>query len=405
MAPSPERPPLEPLEVTEPSNDDSQYPTGIKFAATLTTMGCVLVLTGLDNGILSTAIPTITDHFHTVADIGWYVSAYRLTSTSCQFTFSKLYTLYAIKPVFLSAIAIFEAGNLLSATASSSKVLVLGRAVAGLGAAGILSGCFSFVAYTVPLRHRSIFNGMAALIEEMASVAAPLIGGVLTDRVSWRACFWINLPLGGLTMILVLFYFQNPRISDDMHLAAFEKIKRLDILGSVIFVAAMTCLLLALQWGGAQYAWSDARVVILLVLSIMLILVFAYWQYHQQDAGAVPPRIVMQRSILFGAIFAFLNNGALTVVSNYLSIYFQAVKGTTATKSGVLIIPMVIGLGIACVINGVGTSVVGYYTRKPFSLDGISRVNVSLICGISIHGIHQYRRSYRRWTTINHSSQ
>ena len=363
-ATSPERRPLEFLEVSDTGDDDSHYPTGIKFAATLIAVCCVLVLTGLDITIISTAIPAITDHFHTVEDIGWYVSAYRLTSCACQFAFGKLYSLYPIKTIFLIAVGIFEAGNLLAATAPSSKALVFSRAFSGLGAAGILSGCFTIATHTVPLRHRPILNGGAALVEELASVAAPMIGGVLTDRISWRACFWINIPLGALAVVIITFYFESPRISDNLHLSTSEKFRRLDILGSAIFVATITCLLLALQWGGARYAWSDARVVVLLVLFAVLTVVFAYWQYRQQDAGVVPPRIIMQRSIAFGAVFAGLNNGALTVVSNYLSIYFQAVKGTTATKSGVLSVPMIVGLGIACMISGVGTSVVGYYTRK-----------------------------------------
>lgn len=143
-------------------------------------------MTGLDYSILATAVPAITNHFGSIVDIGWYASSYRLTSCSLQFMFGKFYSLFSVKVVFLVALAIFEAGSLIAATAASSKALILGRAVSGMGSAGIIQGIFTTVTQCVPLRKRSLYGGLGAGVEETASIVAPLLGGVLTDRLSWR---------------------------------------------------------------------------------------------------------------------------------------------------------------------------------------------------------------------------
>lgn len=140
---------IQPMDIVEPegqtpeAEDESQYPTGPKFWLILLSVCFVLVLGGLDSNIVATAVPAITDHFHTVADVGWYYSAYKLCSSSFQFMFGKLYKIFSLKTVFMSSIAIFTLGSLVCATAASSAMFVLGRAIAGFATSGAIAGCES----------------------------------------------------------------------------------------------------------------------------------------------------------------------------------------------------------------------------------------------------------------------
>ena len=179
---------LEPLHVVEAGteDDDAKYPSGVPFAAVVLAAAITLVLVGLDNTIVATAVPAITNHFRTIADIGWYASAYRLTGCSLQFMFGKMYSLFSVKTVFLVSVSIFEVGSLISATAPTSKAFIVGRAISGIGGAGIIQGIFTMVTQSTPVRKRSLYGGLGAGIEILASCAAPMLGGVLTDKLSWR---------------------------------------------------------------------------------------------------------------------------------------------------------------------------------------------------------------------------
>ena len=278
--------------------------------------------------------------------------------------FGKIYTLYSIKRVFLISIVIFEVGSLLCTLAPTSKVLILGRGVAGLGCSGILCGVMTILPLSVPLRKRPLLVGIGGAVETFASVIAPVLGGVLTDKVSWRACFGINLPLGTIAFGIVAIFYQNPRPNPDIALPFKEKLKRLDLPGTAIFVPSLMCLFMALQWGGATYGWGNARIIVLLVVFILSLFVFGWIQYRQQDNATLPPRILKQRSIIAGAWFAGCSNASAAVVEYYISIYFQGVKGYSATKSGLMSLPLIIGLCLACLLAGVGTTAIGYYTRK-----------------------------------------
>jgi MFS family permease len=144
-----------------------------------------------DNTIIATAIPRITDQFHALNDVGWYGSAYLLTTCSFQLIFGKLYTFYSIKYVYLAALFLFELGSLICGVAPSSTALILGRAVAGLGCAGIFSGAILIIAKTVPLHRRPAYTGIIGAMYGIASVAGPLMGGAFTDRLTWRWCFYM----------------------------------------------------------------------------------------------------------------------------------------------------------------------------------------------------------------------
>lgn len=247
-----------------------------------------------------------------------------LTSCSFQFMFGKLYALFSTKRVFITAVLIFEVGSLLSGIAPSSLVLVIGRAISGLGAAGIVGGVFTMVSLSVPLHQRAAFNGFGATIECLAWAIAPLIGGVLTDKLSWRWCFFINLPLGAITIATVALFFQDPQRALHGSLTVMQKLKKLDIVSTAVFVPSIVSLLIALQWGGSRYEWNDARIIVLFVISAALLGVFIWLQVRSKEEALLPARIIGQRSIFCGMQFVFCINTTLAIVQYYVSRFFTA---------------------------------------------------------------------------------
>lgn len=354
-------------DVAGPEPDDLvEYPSGIKLAIISIALCLSVFLVALDNTIIATAIPKITDHFNSIGDIGWYGSAYLLTTCALQLMFGKFYTFFSIKWVYLIAIFVFELGSAVCGSAPSSTALIIGRAIAGMGSAGIFSGALIIIAYTVPLHKRPIYTGFIGAMYGIASVAGPLMGGAFTDHLSWRWCFYINLPIGAVTMVVIFIWFKSPPRTTEVAVPWRQRIVQFDPIGTAAFLPAIICLLLALQWGGSVYPWGNGRIIALFVLFGVFIVIFIGVQFWQGDNATVPVRIITQRSVAAAIWFAFCNGAAFFVFVYYLPIWFQAIKGVSATKSGVDIIPMILGMVVFSMVAGGAITALGYY--NPFIL-------------------------------------
>ncbi|KAK8125837.1 uncharacterized protein PG998_001596 [Apiospora kogelbergensis] len=318
------------------------------------------------NAIIATAIPKITDEFRSLPDVGWYGSAYLLTAAALQLLFGKLYTFFSIKWVYLGAVVTFELGSLVCGVAQNSVTLIIGRAVAGLGSAGLMSGSLLILAHSVPLSKRPIYSGMIGGLYGVASVAGPLLGGVFADKATWRWCFFINLPIGAVTILVIAFFYADPELTRPSAESFVERVKRFDPVGTAIFMPAVVCLLLALQWGGTKYPWDSSRIIALFVISGVMILAFLYVQHWQGENATVPPRIMKNRSVWTSSLFGFLATSAFFLMVYYLPIWFQAVQGASAVDSGLRNLPMLISVVVASMVAGVAVTVFGYYT--PFMI-------------------------------------
>lgn len=347
------------------AEDETHYPTGIRFWAIMSCYAMVLAFIGLDMSIVATAVPSITDEFHTVADVGWYSSAFRLCACSFAFMFGKVYALFPVRPVYMGCIALFMLGSLMGATAPSSLVFVVSRAVCGLATAGIAQGCFYMLVHIVPLRKRPVIVGFLNGVEALANISSPSIGGLIVGSVSWRWCFWINLPIGALALIIVFFALKID-IKDRPTLSVRQKLVELDLVGNLLFVPSLTSLFLALSWAGTKYPWKSGKVIGLLITFAVLLALFSYDQKRRGDKATLPPRILGNRSVLAGFIFALCTNAAMNVFEYYLPTYFQSVRMYTATKSGYMMLPLMAGFLVAMLAHGAGVSALGYYV--PFMI-------------------------------------
>ncbi|KAL4812682.1 major facilitator superfamily domain-containing protein [Aspergillus spinulosporus] len=355
------------------------YPTGFKRAIVIASILLCAIFVGLDMTIVAVAVPSLSNQFKQLDDIGWYLASYQLITSSFIFFFARLYTVFPMKAIFLVSMFLFELGSLLCTVAPTSATFILGRAVAGLGSSGIQTGSIVLLTSLLPVNKRPFWTGLVGAGSNIAMVIAPLIGGILTDAFSWRACFGINLPIGAVACVFIAYGFQMPAHPPHAAgLSVVEKCKRLDISGTLAFVPAIACLLIGLQWGGVKYGWANARIIVLLVLFAVLVGVFAFLQYRKNEDATLPPRIMTQRSVLAGAWFNACSNGILAVTEYYMSIYFQGVRGFTPTKSGAMGLPLFAGMAVTALMAGAGTTWMGYY--YPFML--ISSVLMPIASGL-----------------------
>ncbi|GKT55140.1 efflux pump antibiotic resistance [Colletotrichum tofieldiae] len=224
----------------------------------------------MDKTMLSPALGSITTEFGTVKDVGWYTSSYLLSTASVQPLYGAIYKSFDTKWTYVVALVIFEAGSLMAALSPTSSVLILGRAICGLGDAGMASGTYVILAQTLPLHKRAAFFGLLGAVWGVASVLGPLLGGFFTEHLTWRWCFWINLPIGGVALVVVLFVFDGSGKSSKGP-SLLSRIRQLDLLGAAALVPAVVMLLLAIQWGGTEFAWRSPTIIGLSILSGIII--------------------------------------------------------------------------------------------------------------------------------------
>ncbi|TKA73428.1 hypothetical protein B0A49_06837 [Cryomyces minteri] len=354
---------IEAADKPEGEEEEETYPTGLKLLLITIALCLSVFCMALDNTIIATAIPRITDQFKALNDVGWYGSAYLLTTCAFQLLFGKFYSFFSIKWIYLIALAIFEIGSLVCGIAPNSNALIVGRAIAGVGSAGIFSGAILIVAHTVPLRQRPTYTGLIGAMYGIASVAGPLMGGAFTDHLTWRWCFYINLPFGAVTAIFIVFFFTAPKSNAKAVSIGWKaRLEQFDIYGTIVFIPAIVCLLLALQWGGSKYAWKSGNIIGLFVAFGVLTVAFVGIQIWKQENATVPPRVLKQRSVAGGAWFGATLGAAFFVMVYFLPIWFQAIKGVSATKSGIMNLPLILGLVVVSMVAGIAITYVGYYT-------------------------------------------
>lgn len=354
--------------------------------------------------IVATAIPRITDEFGGIDLVGWYGSAFFITLGGFQAAWGKIYKYFPLKISFLISIVLFEIGSLICGrqitclelflfltnptafhlgVAPNSLALIIGRAITGVGGAGISSGAFTIIAFSAPPKQRPAYIGILGASYGIAAAVGPLIGGAFTSHATWRWCFYINLPIGGVSGLIILLFYRSPPPSSLLNEDLKEKLLQMDLPGAFLLIGAMVCYCLALQWGGLSRPWNDSTVIGTLVGFVVLLALYVVVQWVQKERAAMVGRL-FERNVILAMIYIDLLAGTFFLLVYYLPIYFQVVSGVSAAESGIRNLPLILAQSIATVLSGIALS--KFQRPQPFLLfgAGITAVGSGLLYTLDI---------------------
>ncbi|KAF9902664.1 hypothetical protein EC991_004721 [Linnemannia zychae] len=325
-----------------------------------------IFLASLDQTIVSVCSTKIAGEFNALDQIPWIGTSYLLTSTTFQPLYGKGSDIFGRKATFLFSISVFLIGSALCGASQNMIMMIISRAVAGIGAGGIMSMVMIIITDLVSLRDRGKYQGIIGAVFGFSSVLGPLLGGVFTDHASWRWAFFINLPIGAITLAAVIKLLHLPRVKGSLR----EKLARIDFYGVISLIIGLVLLLLPLNWGGNEYEWSDPLIIGLLCGGVVVLVIFCFIEAKVAVEPIIPFRLFKNRTN--SAVFAtslFVGMGFFGIMF-FMPLYFQIVRQQSATSAGLEMLPLIVGLLIASISSGFMVSKWGQY--RPFIWIGLA---------------------------------
>jgi EmrB/QacA subfamily drug resistance transporter len=301
-----------------------------------------MLLSQLDTGILSTALPAVVGDLGGISQLSWAVTGYLLTLTASTPLYGKLGDLYGRKRVFMWAISLFLLGSVLSGLAQSMTQLVVFRAIQGLGAGGLVVNVVAVIGELAPPRDRGRFQSYIAVLGAAAAIAGPLLGGVFTDYVTWRWAFFVNLPIGAVSLAIV---------TAKLHLPRRVIRHRVDYLGALLLTVLAAAIVLITTWGGIRYDWTSPQILALAVVGVLALagVVVVEWRAAEP---ILPMRLFGVSNFSIAQVISFLVGFGMYTGVAYLPLYEQAVQHSTATNSGLLLLPFLLGSVVTTLAAG-----------------------------------------------------
>ncbi|OQO00322.1 hypothetical protein B0A48_13669 [Cryoendolithus antarcticus] len=324
-----------------------------KVAIIMAALCMAVFLAALDVTIITTALPTISEHFHSTSGYTWIGSAFTLANAASVPSWGKISDIFGRKPMLLLANIVFMIGSLVAALSTSIGMLIAARAVQGLGGGGLVILVNITIGDLFSLRVRGAFYGVIGGVWSLASAIGPIIGGVLTEKASWRWCFYINLPLDGLAFFILLIFLDIKTPTTPI----LEGLKAIDWVGSVLVIGATLMFLFGLQFGGETYPWASATVICLIVFGVLTFVIFGFYEKHIPPYPLMPTRLFAQTTNIASLTVVFIHGLVFISGSYYLPLYFQSVRGASPIMSGVYVLPTAAALSV----SSIGT---GIYVRK-----------------------------------------
>ena len=328
-----------------------------------------MLLAALDQTIVSTALPTIVGELGGLDHLSWVVTAYLLTSTASVPLYGKISDLYGRRIMFQAAIAIFLVGSVLSGVAQDMLQLIVFRGVQGVGAGGLMAMSMAIIGDIVSPRERGRYTGYMGAVFAVASVAGPLLGGFFVDELSWRWVFYINVPLGIVALVVT---------SSVLKLPFHRQNHRIDFLGAALLVAAVTALLLVSVWGGNEYEWSSPQILGLAAAGAALTALFLL-QERRAAEPILPLRLFGDSIFTVSSAVSFVMGAAMFGGIVFLPLFLQVVTGASATRSGLLMLPLMAGILVTSIGSGRIIAATGRYKRWPVMGMAVAAVGMYLL--------------------------
>jgi EmrB/QacA subfamily drug resistance transporter len=314
-----------------------------------------MLLAALDQTIVATALPKVVGDLHGLDQMSWVITAYLLASTVGLPVYGKFGDIFGRKGVFQFAIVVFVAGSALAGWSRTMEQLIVFRGIQGIGGGGLMIGVQAIMADLVPPRSRGRFMGLIGASFGLASVAGPLLGGFFTDHASWRWCFYVNVPFGLVTLVVIGAVLKLPKP---------VLRPRIDVLGVLLLTAASTCVVLLTSWGGTEYPWRSGVIVGLAAGTVAALVLFVVVERIAVEP-VMPPRLFHDSVFSVSGLLAAVIGVALFSGAGYLPTFLQMVDGASATESGLLMLPMMGGTVLASMLAGQLVSRTGRYRVYP----------------------------------------
>lgn len=354
---------------------EEQYLLGAKLVLCIFSIFFCLFLFALDQTIVATLLTEVGNKFNAFDRIGWLTSGFLISMAALVAVWGKLSIIFGRKLTMIVAVVLFEAGSLMCALADSMDVLIGGRVLAGVGGGGIQTMTFIIITEILPIQRRPLGMALLGCTFAVASVLGPLIGGAFTSHVSWRWCFYINLPVGGVAGVLFAYCFNPPKTKGNWK----EKIMMIDYVGVVLMTGSFVVLLMALTLAsGNDFEWNLGGVIACFVVGGLAFIAFCVWNYKYTKHPLLPWDVVKVPQVSAAAFSMFGTFAYFMAAVLYVSIYFQVIHSASAWKSGVHLLPMI----IATVITSISLGILIKKTRliKPFAILGAAMGMVG--CGL-----------------------
>ncbi|KAJ5474154.1 hypothetical protein N7475_003720 [Penicillium sp. IBT 31633x] len=345
---------------TQPNNDHLIPKKTWRFWAVFPALCVTTFLSALDTSILSTALPTIALDIEAGELYMWITNSYILSSTVVLPLFGQTANIFGRRWMLITSVVIFALGSGMAGGAKNTELLIAGRTIQGIGGGGINTLVDIVICDLVPLRQRGKYVALMAAVWAVGTVVGPVLGGAFAQYVSWRWVFYINLPLCAVSLLLLLLFLRvtHPRSSDSV----WHQLKRVDLVGNSILTAAVISILLALTWAGTTYVWPSWRVLVPLILGLAgLLLFYGHQTSRFCDEPSIPLRLFSSGTGMCALWIAFIQSVLLYWVGYFLPVYFQAIRSSTATESGLYVLPITAAIAPFGIITGVLIAVTGKY--------------------------------------------
>ncbi|KAK7960590.1 MFS general substrate transporter [Apiospora saccharicola] len=364
-------------DLTTAKEEAAAFKPTLQFWVVFLALLLATLLSALDGAIVATALPTISSNLNVGPDFVWVANVYFLTGAVLQPLFGQLSDLWGRRPIFIAILAVFTLGSGLCGGASSGRMLIAARAVQGIGAGGINTMVDLILCDLVPMRERGKYMGILFAVIGLFSAVGPLIGGALAQSGQWRWAFYLNLPIGGVCILITFFFMKvQSRVGGNFT----QKLRRVDWAGVTILTISCIAIMYAVTYGGASRPWSDASIATPLAGGLLGLIIFALFEGTPFVSEPVTPyHLFANRTSAIAFAVTFLQSMMGLYMIYVYALYFQAVLGADQTLSGVYLIPTVISFPLFAAIGGVLMTKFGRY--KPLHLIGFAFLTLG--CGLS----------------------